>query len=451
MNILKRAVLYVIRKRSRTILLLFILVVVSTLTLSGLSIINATTDSSEQLRESTGAGFTMEPNLSSATKETIGNTTSYKQEHITEEMINKISNIDGIKGYNAKQLTVPSLQNAEGKDLDTIVYCDWYDDIPILKSSVSGLGSLDTNYDSFFTNNIFQLVDGRHITTGEQNVAMISKELAKKYNYQVGDTIKLGINNDMVESKKEYGVSDMSTNGVDVKIIGIFDILIEQSDKETLAPYELYENQIFYDMTSLKNLHATWPEVMKELEDGYYTADFFVTDPKKLESIMSEVSNIPSINWNNFALVPNDAVSQISSSSMSNVESLIVTMIAVVIVISMVIISLILCMWMRSRQHEAGILMANGISKFSIVSQYIIEIVFIAIVAFAVAYVISTPVASTVGKLIDANIENGVVHISMKNFMLVGGSGLVLILIAIGISSTPIIRLQPKTIVSKKS
>lgn len=451
MNILKRAVLYVIRKRSRTILLLFILFVVSTLTLSGLSIVDATTDSSNQLRESTGTGFTMKQNLDTASKQTIGNTTSYNQEHITDDMIKKIVEIDGIKGYNAKQLSVPSLQSADGKDLDSIVYCDWYDDIPFLKSGVSALGSLNTNYDSYFTNNAFQLVEGRHINDGEKNVALISKELAKKYNYQVGDTIKLVINNEMVEAKKQFGVSDMSASDVDVEIIGIFDILIEQSDKDTLVPYELYENQIFYDMTSLKNLHTTWPEATKEFEAGYLQADFFVTDPKKLESVISKVSSISSIDWDNFTLVPNDTVARVSSSSMSNVEKLIITMIIVVIVISTVIIYLILFMWMQSRQREAGILIANGISKFSILSQYILEIVTIDVVAFGLAYFVSNGIASAIAQLVGANIENQVVHITLSNFILVSSGGLLLILIAVGISSIPIIRMQPRTVLSKMS
>lgn len=449
MNTPKRSLLYVIRKRSRTGLLFVILLVVSTLVLSGLSIMDAAGDSSAELRESTGTSFTMERNLSTATRSNSGNNFVYQQEYIADEMIEKISDIDGIKGYNAKIGGYLELQNLDGDRFETIVYNKWNEED--LKYDIGTFGCFNTAYDSFFTSNQFELSEGRHIATDDKQVILISDDLAEKYNFKVGDKLKLTLSEEQVQFEKRYGVSDISANSVDVEIIGIYKILEEQSDKETLGQYELYDNYVFTDMATFKEVFSTWAVAAKENEQGYESADFFLTDPAQLGSIMSEVSNISSINWNNFTLTANDEVFQQSASSMSNVEKLITTMIIVVVVIAAVIITLILSMWVRSRMRETGILMSTGIPKYKIVAQYVLETVLIAIFAFALSYFTSNAIAGNLGHIIDSTITAGDVHIAISNFILVFCTGIAVILASIGISSIPVMQMNPREILSKMS
>ncbi|MGL6200410.1 MAG: ABC transporter permease [Lachnospiraceae bacterium] len=450
MNTPKRSLLYVVRKRSRTLLLFVILLVVSTLVLSGLSIMDAAGDSSTELRESTGASFTMERNLSTATKSNSGNTFVYQQEYITDEMIEKISEIDGIKGYNAKKECIPDIQDINGKNLETIVYTNWYDD-PILKYNSKLFASLNTSYDSYFTSNEFQLTEGRHIEPNDEYKILMSNELAEKYNLKVGDKIKLALTEEFVSAEKQSGTSDISVNDVEIEIIGIYNILTEQSDKNTLAQSELYENYIFSDIASFTELFSTWPAAMEEFGDGYGEADFFVSDPAQLGSIMSEVSNISSINWNNLTMNANDEVYQASSNSMSNVEKLITTMIIVVVIIAAAIVTLILSMWVRSRVRETGILMSTGIAKYKIVAQFVLETVLIAAFAFALSYFTSNAIAGNLGHIIDSTIATGDVQVAMSSFILVCCAGIAVILAAIGISSIPVMRMKPREILSKMS
>lgn len=449
MNTPKRSLLYVIRKRNRALLLFVILLVVSTLVLSGLSILDATGDSSAELRESTGTSFTMGRNLSTATKSNSGNSFVYQQEYITDEMIEKISKIDGIKGYNAKIEGYLELQNADGDRLETIVYNKW--NVEDLKYDTGTFGCFNTAYDSFFTSNQFELSEGRHITTDDKQVILISNDLAKKYNLKVRDKLNITLSEERVQFEKRYGASDISANNVEVEIIGIYKILAEQSDKETLGQYELYENYVFADMATFKEIFSTWAVVAEENEQGYESADFFLTDPAQLGSIMSEVTDISSINWNNFTLTANDEVFQKSVNSMSNVEKLITTMIVVVVIIATVIITLILSMWVRSRIHETGILMSTGISKYKIVTQYVLETVFIAIFAFALSYFTSNVIAGNLGNVIDSTMAAGSVRVATSSFIMLCCVGIFIILAAVGISSIPVIRMKPREILSKMS
>jgi len=410
---------------------------------------DAAGDSSAELRESTGASFTMERNLSTATRSNSGNTFIYQQEYITEEMIKKIAGIDGIKSYNAKIGGYLDLQNLDGTNLETIVYNNWNNEDS--KYNTGTFGCFDTNYDSLFTSNQFALSEGRHITIDDTQVILMSSDLAEKYNLKVGDKLNLAISDYRVQFEKRYGNSNLSANSVEVELIGIFNILKEQSDKNTLGQHELYENYIFTDMATFKEVYSKWPDAVKENEDGYESVDFFLTDPAQLGNIMSEVSKISSIDWNNFNLIANDEVYQASSSSMSNVEKLITTMIVVVVVIAAAIITLILSMWVRSRVRETGILMSTGISKYKIVAQYILEMILIAVFAFALSYFTSNAIAGNLGHIIDSTIAAGDVRIAAGNFILVCCTGIAVILAAIGISSIPVMRMKPREILSKMS
>src|SRR5699024_732492 len=100
-------------------------------------------------------------------------------------------------------------------------------------------------------------------------------------------------------------------------------------------------------------------------------ADFYVSDAVELNNVIEEVKNISSINWNNFIITANDEVYQNISSSLSDTETLITTLIVVITVVSMVLIILILSMSTRSRKRETGILLAVGIAKPAVILQYV--------------------------------------------------------------------------------
>ena len=453
MNTPKRSLLYVTRKRSRTLLLFVILLVVSTLVLSGLSIMDAAGDSSAELRESTGASFTVQGKMDETAKSQVGNNTyEYKQSYLTNDLIQEIAAVDGIKDYNTETYTVLALKDKNEDYLETIVHTNWYDD-PTLKYGAFVKGITDTSYSSFFASNKFQLTSGRHITKDDKYTILMSNDLATKLNYKIGDKLFLTVSEFLMTYNQDNSNinTDNTLKNIEVEIIGLFNILEEQSDNSTLAQYELYENYIYADMTSYQEVCSGWPEVAEEIKQGYASVDFFVTDPEQLGNIMAEVADISSINWNNFTLTANDEVYQAAGSSMSNVEKLIMTMIVVVVVIAVAIITLILSMWVRSRMRETGILMSTGISKYKIVAQYVLETILIAVFAFALSYFTSNAVAGNLGHIIDSTIAARDVRVATSNFFLVCCAGIAVILAAIGISSIPVMRMKPREILSKMS
>ena len=440
---LKRSILYISRNFTRTLLLFSIITLVATFTLSGLAVMGASQDTSAELRGTTGASFRMERNLDTGGASAENNGMSYNtQEYVTDEMIEKIGKVDGIKAYTAQEDSSLSLHDENDEAMELIKTSSKWDSVGLNYISTS-IGSFYSEFDKMFLTGKFELTEGRHITDEDEQTIIISEDLAEKYNLQVGDKLYL------YRDSWTTGTVNAGDDKKKVEIIGIFKIVEQQADRDSTAPCDLYENFVFVDMVTSKYLGA-WVEFEPE-RNGYETADFYVDDPAELETIIQNVQKIDDINWNNFNITVNNEVYQRSANSMSNVENLIRTMIIITIVISMGIITLILTMWIKGRMRETGILMAVGISKASIIVQHIIETVIIAVIAFGISWLIAPVAAKALGAVFGSKILTETIVVGMSDFLAVCSIGSLLLLISIVVSSLSIIRLKPREILSRMS
>jgi len=187
MSIWKRAFLYVIRKKVKTILLFFVLLAMSTFVLTGLSIYKAADDSALSLRRSVGGSIRLELDDSNKAnwqyqQAAGGMMVEYAGTPITDKDIQKIMSIDGVKAYNGIG--------------DGSVYAKDFDFISGFNfgagSDYSRLPSVtNSEYFNFFTRKMFQLIDGRHIKEDDDHAVLISSAVAEKNNLKIGDTVTL--------------------------------------------------------------------------------------------------------------------------------------------------------------------------------------------------------------------------------------------------------------------
>ena len=70
------------------------------------------------------------------------------------------------------------------------------------------------------------------------------------------------------------------------------------------------------------------------------------------------------------------------SKSFDSLDKIINMVLIGAIIAGIIILSLVLAFWIQGRVHETGILLSIGVSKFNIISQYIIELLLISILAF---------------------------------------------------------------------
>ena len=329
MNLGLRAILYTVRKWKKTLLVFCLILSISTLVLSGLAIADAQEEQSEELRGVTGASFTVERNLSTGGWAS-GNGGSYStQEFISDEMLQEISSVDGIAGYDASIVSMPSYYNEIGK---IIVNTE-----ENVINSFYTYGSLNSEYNELFVSGQFELVEGSHITEDVSNGLILSKNCAEKNGLKIGD--------------KVTGINDPNNDDpeVDMEIVGLFDVVADKEDEANM-----YDAATLWDYTDYAFCSKDAMEAMcVKYGDGnkLQEAHFFVEDAAQLESVIAEVQNISTINWDNFIISANDEVYQNISSSLSDTETLITTLIVVITAVSMVLITLILSMSIRSRKR----------------------------------------------------------------------------------------------------
>ena len=422
MNLGLRAILYTVRKWKKTLLVFCLLFAIGTLVLSGLAIADAQEEQTEEVRGTTGASFTVQRDISTGGWSSGSGGSYSTQEFMTEDMIRKIAAVDGIQGYDASLITLPQIFNADGESLEHENY------------GFYNYGSYNSQYHELFLSGRFELVEGTHITDDMADGIMISKELAEWNGLKIGDTLT-GI----------Y-YPENNTPAVDMEIVGIFDVVADKEDQFNMydaSSYYEYSSFVFCSMEAAEGLIKGWGED----GDGISEAYFYVADAAQLDQVIKEVQDISSINWNNYKITSNDEVYQNISSALSDTGTLITTLIVVITAVSMVLITLILFMSVRSRRRETGILLAVGIAKPAVISQYVLETLLIAVPAFPLAYLCSRQVAGTLGTLFGKTAEN--VIVTPDHFLLVVIVGGMLLVTAVLVSSIPAMRLKPRQILSQ--
>jgi putative ABC transport system permease protein len=428
MNLGTRAVLYTVRKWKKTLLVFCLLLAITTLVLSGFAIADAQEKQAEEVRGTTGASFTVSRNTATGGWSSDGGGSYSTQEYLTTDRMESIAAINGIEGYNASIRTILCLSDRQGQWLEqmeptghAIVDCQFY-----------SYGCINSKYHSLFLSGAMVMCEGKTIDSSVKNGIVISKDIADKHDLKVGDTIQ-AVNNPLSDDKT-----------MNLEIVGLFEVVADKTDERNNyneSSYYEYTNNAFVSEAAMKKLLENYADV------GYASADFFVTDPERLESIIHEVQKIHTIDWNNFLITANDEVYQNISNALSDTGTLITTLIAVITAVSMVLIILILSMSVRGRKRETGILLAAGISKPTVVLQYVLETLLIAAAAFPLAYLSSRQAAGILGTLFGKTAENVVV--TSQHFTLTATVGSVLLIASVLVSCIPVMRLKPKTILSQ--
>ena len=428
MNLGTRAVLYTVRKWKKTLLVFCLLLAITTLVLSGLAIADAQEKQAEEVRGTTGASFTVSRNTATGGWSSDGGGSYSTQEYLTTDRMESIAAINGIEGYNASIRTILCLSDRQGQWLEqmeptghAIVDCQFY-----------SYGCINSKYHSLFLSGAMVMCEGKTIDSSVKNGIVISKDIADKHDLKVGDTIQ-AVNNPLSDDKT-----------MNLEIVGLFEVVADKTDERNNyneSSYYEYTNNAFVSEAAMKKLLENYADV------GYASADFFVTDPERLESIIHEVQKIHTIDWNNFLITANDEVYQNISNALSDTGTLITTLIAVITAVSMVLIILILSISVRGRKRETGILLAAGISKPTVVLQYVLETLLIAAAAFPLAYLSSRQAAGILGTLFGKTAENVVV--TSQHFTLTATVGSVLLIASVLVSCIPVMRLKPKTILSQ--
>ena len=373
MSFLKRTMLYLTRKKGKTLILFLLLFTISAFVLSCFSLLYAMGEVTANMRTAVGAAFHIRSS----------NMTGEKQAIITEQVIRQIMEKGNIKYYNGRN-------SGYAKGLQFIPGAYHTDENNMGQVSANNYTALHSN----FQEKVLELIEGRHITPNDENVVLISETLALLNSLSVGDMVTLSPaelaqkDGDFIDKLKN------SQTAVEVKIIGIFAELEPQVDAAYQPTAGLRANLIFSDHAFLAELGLA---NKGEYEDG---VSLYIQDPLYLNNVVDEVQQTDLIDWSSFFIRKDDFNYEKISAGLQTIQNLIKTLLACVSVVSAAVLILILIMRMRGRVHEAGILMSVGISKKEILGQFFAEVVVVAIIAFACSHFAAS--------FVSARVESGI-------------------------------------------
>ena len=477
MSIIKRAFLYVARKRGKTILLFAILLIMATFVLTGLSIWKASEAAQLNLRQSLGGKFDIYvdwENSPYVVKEIIkdnefdeetGKTSNsfliYSTVQLTPEEIAAINSVPGVKYSSARYDVLARFDNLS-------LFPGTVSVAENLQHRTKVFGVCGTETDELFTTGTLTLTEGRHITSEDQSVAIISGDLAEKNELHIGDYITTHIYNPEDD--------DFTGEEMQVQIIGLFTPNVTEQLGETVTTFDKIQNRIFMDLqTSIKINND-------EINYGFLAVNVTIDDPQNMKQVVSAVKNLPVIDWNAFTIEIDNEVYEKAAAPLTTLNELVVTLLVVIIVVSAIILALILTLWTKTRIHEIGVFLSVGIWKSAVIGQYLTEVLLIAVFAFGLSYFTSNAVAGQIGNhLLEQSVqveqednssstpsavdvgadtliqkplptENGIqVSVEPDSLALFYLIGFAIIIVAVSLSSITVMRLKPREILSKMS
>lgn len=455
MSFLKRAFLYVKRKRGKSLLLFVILLVMATFVLTGISIWKASEAMQRELRRNLGGTFQLLTDYSDENPHMHKEQTNdnnfiwYSTEQLSSETVGAIRQIPGVK-YCAAEAEVL----ADFQELSLFPGT-----VPIseeFRRMTMTEGTWRTGESQWFTGGSLTLEEGRHIGENDRGCALISRDLAEKCGLGVGDWL-----------------TTTSTTGKELKlqIVGLFSPRATEKFGEQVTSYEKIQNRVFVDWGSAVAIEDS------EAIQGFSTVNITVEDPQDLDGIIAQVRQLPAIDWKGFTIGQDTEAYTSAAAPLSALNELVVTLLAVILAVSALILSLILALWAKTRIHETGVFLSVGIRKSAILGQYLTEVLLIAVLAFGVSYFASNAVSDQIGgRLMELSVQEeqqnrdgtgasasvdvgGVqapepelqISIGVGSLGLLCLIGFAVIILAVSVSSVTVMRMRPREILSKMS
>lgn len=393
---------YLKRKKAKTILLFFVLLLVGSMILSTNMILRAVGDSRAAIQEKTKAKIVLE--------------IQKEKNKIMQEEIEQIENLQEVSSVNRldKASVFPaSFYPVTGSD-----------STKESNQKVTLFSFDDLENDSAFYEGRYRLITGDYISKDKKGV-VINSMLADFNGLKLGDTVQL-------ENAKE--------NRISLEIIGLFLSGSERDQTDNMDSVNRIENQLFID-------NASYAQLLKK--KGYLKTAVYCKNPEQLSSLEKQLR-----------LVFQDKVSYTSSDTLyqqmalplNQITRVVKLMLALTLVTGIVVVSLLLCMWMRTRQKETAIFISIGKSKAAIFSQMFLESFCVFLLSVVGASVLGSFMADILRKVLT---RSQTAELSLEVLLqirdvahLVGLEGL-LVLTAVAISLFPVVKANPKDTLSR--
>ncbi len=402
MSFFKRALCYIRRKKSKSILLFSCFFIMCTLILSATIVLMTAQATSNSLKEKTGSKLVLENHQG--------------DNNISAESVALLSGLDSVSRINRV-----AIGTAYPADFSPVTYVD-SGDTSNLTITLQAYDNTET--DGLFAEEKYRLLEGTPITEKRGGV-IIDSILAEANGLSIGD---------MLTFRTETGAN---TSG---KIVGIFFSGMERQQENSVMSAYRIENQIFVDHGIFASLFTSY---------DFSRLSVYAADPDALTTLHQQIE---SMLGESISITTSDALYQQIQAPLKQIIRITSLILTLIVTTAIIVISLLLCMWMRTRKKEMAVLISLGVSKLDLFLQAITESLFLLYLAIMGAITCSSlflnklmnnlfPSDSLIGM---ANIRLEGQHILMLILM-----GSAIVLLTVGISVSPALWASPRDTFSR--
>ncbi|WP_320968756.1 ABC transporter permease [Enterocloster bolteae] len=398
----QRAFLYLFRKRTKTALLFLILLLVNSMILGTVMILHAAQTTQISIEKKSKAKAVCE--------------ITQDRDRISSQDISAVKQLPHITFLNRQAespaylsdflpITASDSQKPENSQIHLTAYDDLEKDGP------------------FATQN-YRLTDGTLIQPQLDSSAVIHETFATVNGISIGDQIHL---------ENEHGKT------ITVTVCGLFLSGNEHQQDNTLDSLYRIENQIFIDTKSYTTLFNS---------DQFNQLIVYTDQPGQTEALAEKLQELFG---EKVEVTSSDALYQQMKAPLEQIIRITKLMMTFTLLSGTVIVSLILCMWMRSRQREMAVLISLGESKGTIFLQTFLESVMIFLLAAIGSCCLGTLSANVLQTILSASEPTLVMtpSLQMKEIATLFAAGSLVILTAVLLSLVPVLTTNPKDILSR--
>ena len=398
----QRAFLYLFRKRTKTALLFLILLLVNSMILGTVMILHAAQTTQISIEKKSKAKAVCE--------------ITQDRDRISSQDISAVKQLPHITFLNRQAespaylsdflpITASDSQKPENSQIHLTAYDDLEKDGP------------------FATQN-YRLTDGTLIQPQLDSSAVIHETFATVNGISIGNQIHL---------ENEHGKT------ITVTVCGLFLSGNEHQQNNTLDSLYRSENQIFIDIKSYTTLFNS---------DQFNQLIVYTDQPGQTEALAEELQELFG---EKAEVTSSDVLYQQMKAPLEQIIRITKLMMAFTLLSGTVIVSLILCMWMRSRQREMAVLISLGESKGTIFLQTFLESVMIFLLAAIGSCCLGTLSANVLQTILSASEPTLVMtpSLQMKEIATLFAAGSLVILTAVLLSLVPVLTTNPKDILSR--
>ncbi len=421
MNLFGLSIRCLARKRVRTLLLFAIVFSASVFIYAGWACRTASVRTQSEGKRAVGASFRLEQNeanrhvRSSEALKKIGKSTNGSadgthveqlesgawmvwHDHSFETLLmDDILTLAGQQGIAEYDITtaniVVELTNAarvEDPDMEHDREGNW----------VSLRGDRELRLNMNVQNGNIEVREGRMIVSGDENVCVVSRELAELNGLKPGDRLEFGERNPSETSAAQQA-----------EIVGIYDTVQKMTPVMYGDAYRS-ENIIFTDLRFPEKAEG------REGDPLYEYAVFWVEDADEYDAV-KERMKAADIAWERYDFLDNTGMSDTVASNFGDMEKLSTILLVLVIGAGAAVLFLVFLFWLGSRTHEIGVFLALGRSKGAVVLQMLLEGMLIGAAAFGLATACAPAVSQSVADyLVGYELEQEVSENAAEGLML---------------------------------